>query len=272
MEPFLPGALYSCANFGGKNYQFVYAERLIKISMPHAVWIPPPGLKPRLMGEFDEISCHSRHKNQNGEYVPTQYDVHCVDVAVALAEPIEVPGEFLQLPPNRYELVTESKKTELSKLAQENSRLASNAFAYWLTVLRWKSGIGHIGEPRIRDAGQKTGGEALRSNETNHRFWLPDMVFVIPRHDIVTEEHWNAAQEAFSNGKGPPVWFDFLFQSEQRLNNLDLTGAILSLAIALEVSVRILATLHLGDLGVETVIREIIDTANLRAILNRVQN
>jgi hypothetical protein len=67
------------------------------------------------------------------------------------------------------------------------------------------------------------------------------------------------------------VWFDFLFYSEMRINNDDLVGAVLSLAIALEVNVRTIFSHDLGTTNIEPVMLEIFDQANLRALLNRIR-
>jgi hypothetical protein len=56
-----------------------------------------------------------------------------------------------------------------------------------------------------------------------------------------------------------------------RINNNDLTGGILSLAIALEVNVRAIFSRDLRRLGVESVLLEIFDQTNLRALLNRIK-
>jgi hypothetical protein len=191
-------------------------------------------------------------------------------VSVVVKESVKIPEALLQHPPSRYSLVSKPKQEELSGIINFHSNIGETAFKYWLAVLRWKSRIGHIGEPGIRYAGQKRSGSVLRSRDTGHPFWLPMQVIMAQRHELVTVEHWQAAQAALSKEKTPPVWIDFLFDSEQRLNNLDNVGATLSLAIALEVSVRMLATHHLDHQHkIESVIREIIDITNLRAILNR---
>jgi hypothetical protein len=161
---------------------------------------------------------------------PLSYNIHCISISVAVDNPVNVPEALLHQPPNRYELVPKSKQGELSGIVDTYSTIAAGAFRYWLTVLRWKSRIGHIGEPEIRYAGQKTDVVALRSRDTGHRFWLPSIPIVIPQHGIVTEEHWKAAQLVLSSGQKSPVWIEFLFDSEQRLNNADIVGAILSLA------------------------------------------
>jgi hypothetical protein len=71
--------------------------------------------------------------------------------------------------------------------------------------------------------------------------------------------------------KSPPIWFDFVFQGEQRIDNHDLTGAVLSLAIALEALIRGLTTHHLSAQTVEPLIYDIVDRANFKSILGRLR-
>jgi hypothetical protein len=56
-----------------------------------------------------------------------------------------------------------------------------------------------------------------------------------------------------------------------RINNGDLTGGILSLAIALEVNVRMVFSRDLRQLTVQPVLLEIFDLTNLRTLLNRIK-
>jgi hypothetical protein len=146
--------------------------------------------------------------------------------------------------------------------------VALGAFGYWLRVLRWKSGIGHIGEPEVRAAGGSARTPSLQERETGHRFWLAPSIIVAPGRRAVTKSQWQATQDALTRMQPPPVWIDFLFDGEHRINNRDFTGAVLSLAIALEAIVRTLATQGLSTERVEPLIFKLVDRSNLRSILN----
>lgn len=56
-----------------------------------------------------------------------------------------------------------------------------------------------------------------------------------------------------------------------RINNKDLTGGILSLAIALEVNMRRLFSHDLRQLSVQPVLLENFNLSNLRMLLNRMK-
>src|ERR1700730_3893162 len=85
------------------------------------------------------------------------------------------------------------------------------------------------------------------------RLWRQSQVVRAVGSRPVTSLHWDATQIALAARKVPPVWFDFLFDSEMRINNDDLVGAVLSLAIALEVNVRTIFSHDLGAMNIEPV-------------------
>jgi hypothetical protein len=87
----------------------------------------------------------------------------------------------------------------------------------------------------------------------------------------LTSTDWSAAQIALSANKQPPVWFEFLFEARMRISNNDLVGAVLTLAVAFEVNLRKAFSAELEGLNVEPVILQIVDLANLRALLTRVK-
>jgi hypothetical protein len=137
-------------------------------------------------------------------------------------------------------------------------------------MLRWKSGIGYIGEPSISYGGDRQSA-ALCERGTGHRLWTQTATIVLQGNRPITEENWSAAQSALLSLKTAPIWFDFLFDSEMRLNNQDLVGAVLSLAIALEVTIRFIFFGELSKVSVDPVIVEVLDLTNLRALLSRLK-
>src|SRR5439155_13613430 len=126
----------------------------------------------------------------------SRYVVQCVNIEVYINDLVFIPEELLKHHPNQLSLVTEGKQTELKQIITKHMNIATDAFVYWLSVLRWKSGIAHIGEPQIVYAGQRSGPAALRANDTGHRFWIPDGYIRFPSHGLVDEDHWTKAEVA----------------------------------------------------------------------------
>ncbi|WP_316189743.1 hypothetical protein [Bradyrhizobium sp. SZCCHNS1054] len=230
----------------------------------------PPLEKESVPYEQRRIECRAWKTDW---HVPIEYDVHSLDVEIEVEEPISVPEALRQLHPNQYELLQPPEREQLDKIVSETGAELHKAFAHWLRVLRWKSEIGYIGEPSISYAGghQGGGGAVLRERSTGHRMWLQGQTVFAIGSRAVTVDQWQATQAALSSGKTPPVWFDFLFDAEMRINNNDLVGSVLSLAISFEVNVRFVFSRHLSMASIEPVIIEIFDQTNLRGLLNRLK-
>jgi hypothetical protein len=203
--------------------------------------------------------------------IPLEYEVHSLDIEVALADSVHVQEEVLRLHPNQFDLFAPHEQAQLNKLVAEAGQALRTAFAYWLRVLRWKSGIGYIGEPSVRYAGGDGGGAVLRERATKHRMWLQGGVISVIGSQPVALEAWNATQAALSACKSPPVWFEFLFDSQMRINNKDLVGGVLSLAIALEVNLRFIFSEDLLKANLQPVVLEVFDLTNMRALLTRLK-
>jgi hypothetical protein len=245
----------------GAQHSFTHSGRQVSVALPQSEEINRPRHLRRVV--CDVWRTEGR--------VPLEYQVNEVTVRIAVGHPLAVPEEALKVAPRRDHLFTEFERNQLAQLIEEHAALAVDAFRYWLSVLRWKSKIGEIGEPQVKLPDQSSGGSALQESATGHRFWLDSIHIVAHASGIVNSSNWQSAQEALSESRSPPIWFDFIFQAQQRINNHDLIGAVLSLAIALEAIIRTLVTHNLSTQNVEPLICDIVDRANLRSILNRIK-
>jgi hypothetical protein len=245
----------------GAKHEFVFEEMPVTLRLPplHKEEVP-----------FDQrrIDCYLW---KSAGHVPVEYQVNNVDVEIELEKTIRVPEQVLKLHPNQFNLFEQHEQKQLNKTVAETGDVAARAFELWLRVIRWKSAIGHIGEPRIHYATVDGGGAVLRERATGHRFWLQGHTITGVGRRAVTVPQWDATQIALAAAKVPPVWFDFLFDGEMRINNKDLVGGVLSLAIALEVNIRTVFSRELQRGTIEPVVLEIFDQTNLRALLNRIK-
>jgi hypothetical protein len=243
------------------RHEFVFEGRSVTVQLPalHKEELP-----------FDQrrIDCYLW---KSAGHIPVEYHVKSLDVEIELEAPTRVPEKILHLHPNQFEAFDSREQQELNRIVSEMGNVASRAFEHWLRVLRWKSGVGHIGEPSVRYAATDGGGTVLRERATGHRFWLQGHTITSCGRRAVTLAGWESTQIALNANKVPPVWFDFLFDGEMRINNNDLVGAVLSLAIALEVNIRTLFSGELQKGTVEPVVLEIFDQTNLRSLLNRIK-
>jgi hypothetical protein len=209
------------------KHQFVFKGKNVAVSIPG----PDKAGLP-----FDLQRLHLYKWRSEGN-VPLEYAVRSLTVEMELADATDVPEEVRSLPPKQFELFQPNERDQLDRTLAEAGDELRAAFAYWLMILRWKSGIGYIGEPSINYGGDRQSA-ALCERGTGHRLWTQTGTIVVQASRPITEANWSATQSALLGLKTAPIWFDFLFDSEMRLNNQDLVGAVLSLAIALEVNIR----------------------------------
>jgi hypothetical protein len=243
----------------GAAHRFTYEGKEIVLSIPKADKDSVP---------FDQRRVHCWKWKAEGN-VPLEYSVYNIDLEIELTKPLRIPEAVMQRPPNQFELIGDEEQKRLNSIVRDAANAAKKSFEYWMSVIRWKSGIGHIGEPRVRYASDQGSGAVLRERTTGHRVWLGPSVIVGRGDKSVSLPQWDATQEALSAGKDPPIWFGFLFDSEQRANNNDFTGSILSLAIALDVNVR--RVFSHGLQHTEAAVLDVLDQANLRSLLNRMK-
>ncbi|UPK40864.1 hypothetical protein IVB18_50545 (plasmid) [Bradyrhizobium sp. 186] len=244
------------SGLAGAKHEFIFDERPITLSLP------PAELEGR--GIDVPIMCV---KWQSEGMVPLEYRVSVVDLAIELAEPVDIPEELLGLPPSQRNLLDKDKIGKLDTLTQEAGDTLKRAFEHWLRVLRWKSRTGSIGEPQIKYAGPDGGGSFLTERATQKRLWRPPHRIRATLEKAVTSMEWDAVQVALSSNKQPPVWIDFLFEARMRMNNEDRVGGVLTLAIAFEVSLRKIFSAELEKLNADPAVLAVLDVANLRALL-----
>lgn len=247
------------AELVGSKHEFFYeGHRTI-------VTIPKPN--PRVDPYDDRIRCDTW---KSVGMVPMVYQVDSLDFEIELPSTLQVPAEVLQRSPNQTNLLSVQESNAFDEKVKNGTTLLERAFSYWLQVLRWKSHIGHIGEPSVRYAGS-AGSGALIDRETRHRFWLRGHMVVAVGGQAVNLADWETARKALDAGKRPPVWFDFLFEAKMRMNNLDLIGAVLMLAVAFEVNLRKVFSAEIETFDIDPVVLQVMDLANLRALLTRVK-
>ena len=247
----------------GARHEFPFEGRQTVVKLPSRV--------PEIGGKYDPhapLTCDS-WRQVDGVNIPLRYGVHEFAMYIDITDSIIVPAQALKLPNTQYELFSEREQKQLGVITKEQEKIADRALSYWLKVLRWKSRIGFIGEPEIRMF-DDSGVPRLQDITSGHTFWCGPFIAFAEARQAITQEVWQDTSKALASGAVAPIWFDFLFDSQHRLNNSDFTAAILSMAIALEVMVRKLVTHHLDGLPIESILHEVIDTANFRSILNRI--
>jgi hypothetical protein len=79
---------------------------------------------------------------------PLEYDVRSLTMEMELPESTRVPEEVRRLPPKQFELFQPAERDQLDRTVNEAGEELRTAHSYRLKFLRWKSGIGYIGDLR----------------------------------------------------------------------------------------------------------------------------
>jgi len=175
--------------------------------------------------------------------VPLAYDVHQIDVFVALSGAARVPKKSLGTVKN--DLFQKRERKRFDKLVQRADAVAEKALEYWLRLLRWRTGNWMIGQRQV--SGLESGWATYLADAASEmRFYSGPVDFSVGGRRPISKRVWNSAQESLSAQAEPPVWYQFLFDGEPRLGVDDLHGSVLSLAIACESLLRALFSKHVG--------------------------
>ncbi len=247
----------------GRKHRFNFEGRHVEVCLPQEEHAD------RGKG-YDEVAECIRWKKQNGKDIPENFHIFKVDLTIDLEKPIEVRKALLEFAPVRRELITETKAKLFDKIIEEHESLALKAFDYWIRVVRWKIGFWLIGQPEIQTP-RSGWGTYLIEKDGGKRFWAGSHEFTIRFTKAVTIEEWDVIQEALSERREPPIWIEFLFDAQHKLEMGDKSGCILSLAIACESIFRHAVYNQFPD--VKHVDERLIDTfneINIRAIFRNI--
>ena len=248
----------------GAKHEFTFSNKSVTVELPRE--------DNNLPRELRSAICRKWQRKGTKE-IPLEYEVKEVVIRIAVEDPLSIPEQALKVSPKRIELFTTAEREQLDNLIGSLRLVAFDAFTYWVAMLRWVSHNAYVGEPAVMVAAPIEGTATLRDSVTGHRFWLDAARLTGRMSKGITPAQWRSAQTALRKNNSPPIWFNFLFEGAQRINNRDLVGAVLSLAITFETIVRSLLTYHLEKQRnkVEPLVFMILDLANLRAIFQRLR-
>ena len=224
IAPSLPGAVH----------RFSVDGRAVEIRLPKR---PPLNLKTDNWGN-KHIRCMAWRKGRPQAFLVEHADVY-VDLQTQLSVPVEEIGRV------HHDWHQPGMRERFDKIAESGATTALAAFELWLRTLRWKSLHGQVGQRHLET--RPAASTYLCDAGTSKRFYGSTIrVIASAGNALVSRADWNRTQEALKNKRQPPVWFDFLFEGEHRVNASDLHGGVLCLAIACEVVVRTLMKKHLA--------------------------
>lgn len=160
---------------------------------------------------------------------------------------------------------SEPKRHGLQSLANS---LMPTIWAAWARTLFWVSQEYQIYSAPEVPVGGVRGGYGLHVDDDGERLNSLGYVIMLDKGGKVTPDIWNAMQAIFDEGKTPPLWFNYLFDSYRNLAAGNATGAVISAAVACETAIRGLFWKTVPGVTHPTAAR-IIDNVSVQQLLTR---
>jgi hypothetical protein len=235
----------------GQSHTFYYMGATVILSVPDQECI---GVGPDADGYVHEW------RTNEGEKIPQKAFVFRVDVRVQRGDCVALPAEVLERHPNAFDLIATEDQKALNALVFETGDIASNAFEYWLSIMRWKSGNYRIGRSGITNTPQWS--TYLRDSESLKSVWTGPRLIQIQASHAVTESDWKAVQQALETSAEVPTHIKFFDDAQDSISRHEFRRSIIDLAIACEIFMRTLV-LRCVPKDLDPDIREMLESANI---------
>lgn len=217
-------------SLAGAEHRFTFEDASVTIKLPET---PAEGEAPN---EYSKAYISVRRAATN-EIV--QVEIYAVLVSIE-ALTFNLPAAAAEYPAMNSTLYNEDQAREMDGRPNELWRLARRILDYWLRVVRWRTGYALIDlETSLRDA--TLHGGRLINCASGKAFYSPSVqstvaVFATRR---LTSDEWAAIGGDLVTNAVPPLWHEYLMSGRQRIEAGDLTAAVIDLAVAIEVAVRL---------------------------------
>ncbi|MGF6265033.1 hypothetical protein OKW49_005961 [Paraburkholderia youngii] len=244
-------------NLIGRSHTFSYMGATVILSLPNH----------ERMGEGrDDGYVHEWRTVDGGENIPRKAFVFVADVCVQRGDGVALPAEVLERHPNAFDLISKDDQKTLNGLVVESSDIASNAFEYWLSIMRWKSGDYRIGRPGIPNTTQWS--TYLRESGSLKRVWIGPHVIQVPASHAVTENDWETVQLALQTSTEVPIHIKFFDDAQEAFGRHEFRRSIIDLAIACEIFMRTMVLRRIpSDLDPD--VRVMLEEANINQYVRK---
>ncbi|WP_146218716.1 hypothetical protein [Halomonas sp. LBP4] len=242
----------------GESHDFYFRDHRYVLRLPR---------KPKLKNgksTSQDIKLTSWRKKQ-GRTVPLKYTVHRIDIILDHEKELAVPGKSLgKVDPCTF---PKRKQKQLERLVTKSEESILEAFEYWKQIVRWKTGNSGISPPFESNL-HHGWSSYLIDLKTEQRFYAAPHVMVVLSETPITKRQWNAVGAALTSQALPPIWEKFYIEAHHRRGVHDYHGAVISLAVAIESSVRCLMERHVREPPNDE-FEKMVNRINLSQILDR---
>lgn len=173
----------------------------------------------------------------DGEEVPCEYIINAVFVRIQVAERVTLPAEIAQRHANAFDLLDEVQTQSLEGLCAQYNALATEAFRYWLNIVRWASDYYKLGRESVEwvSIHRKP---TLCIAQTGKRIWGPTTTIRFRGSPRIKQDLWDKAGRALRASASVPTYWTLLHDAEEYLERQEFRRSILDIAIACEVYMR----------------------------------
>jgi hypothetical protein len=237
----------------GQSHEFSYRGATVTVKLPSRADVGDPS------DRFASAYPHM-HRKVGDELELLAVDIAAVQVNVALDEKIALVPEVLNRIPNATDLIPEADCARLMDIGIRANNTASNAFEYWITVLRWQCDNPNVGRP-VSGPVMIYQNHLLDTNSKS-RVWLMPNGVQVYMSKMLTEKQWITAQTFLQSGEDVPVYNLLLDDARYYRTRYEFRRSIIDLAIACEVFIRTIVLRTLPP-TLDADMRDYIDDANI---------
>ena len=192
-----------------------------------------------------------------------------IELKAIWPEPLRLPVTARNVHPRQEEHFTKNQIHAVDYCLNKLRDIGNQALKDWVNMCRWVTGTAQHGDIE-RDFTMFLPDPSLRISETGHKFWglkmAPNRVLHV--HRSISLKEWIKIGSQLSEGVLAPIWYNYIFEAQNRLFRRDAKGAILIAAIACETLVRHCFSLDIKEME-SGAVKEIIDNVNIRQIIER---
>ena len=225
---FVTRGLHVCPQLMGKTHNFQHDGAEIEVRIPSLDLVDRGPT-------FDEVAtAGSRWAKDN---LPIEYQIVQVDVIVNRGLEAKLDPKILTVPPKAYQLVPEDQQTILDDAAKEHGALASHAFQYWLSILRWAVGDYRLGQAEV--SGHASGWTTyLHDALSESRVWIESVQVRLAGRHVITAAEWEDAQEKLDQRTFVPIHLALKFEAEEFLARGDTRRSLIDICVSCETFLR----------------------------------
>lgn len=223
-----------------------------------AIRLPPLS---RVGGVHDEsaLATKGAWNGSTGDVI--YYHVRSVDVLTSCTEEVQLPSAILDRSSNAFDLLDRDVQTRLETIARNGEAVASSAFEYWISLVRWVTGSHQIGREARSD--HKSGWTTyLHESQSDKSVWGAASIVALPGVHQLSVDEFDRIVKYARSGTQQPMYISLLGDAKYCIDVRDYRRSLVDLSVACEVYLRSVVLDSLPDRVLPEVIR-LVEEANI---------